>query len=124
MPATSPMLFAIAFLDHVVIVAYLALTLTVGYVLSRRQKTDEEYLLAGRSMPWLAVGLSLLATLTSSLTYLSSPGEVWKSGVNYMFGKVMAVPLEAVVAFFFLIPFLMRFRFTSAYAYLGHRFGL
>jgi SSS family transporter len=118
------MLFAFAFLDHVVIAGYLTGTILVGVLLSRRQKNAEEYLLAGRSMPWLAVGLSLLATLTSSLTYLSSPGEVWKSGVNYVLGKILAVPLEAVVAFFFLIPFLMRFRFTSAYEYLGHRFGL
>src|SRR5262249_37390990 len=79
--------------------------------------------LAGRSMPWFAVGLSLLATLTSSLTYLASPGEVWKSSITFVLGKITAVPLEAIVAFFFLIPFLMRFRFTSAYEYLGYRFG-
>lgn len=117
------MLLAIAWLDHVVIVGYLAATLLVGFVISRRQRSDEEYFLAGRSMPWFVVGLSLLATLTSSLQYLSAPGEVWKSGINYVLGKLMAMPLEAVVAFFVLIPFLMRFRFTSAYEYLGYRFG-
>lgn len=118
------MLFAISWIDHAVIVGYLAGTILIGLIISRKQKTDEEYFLAGRSMPWFVVGLSLFATLTSSLTYLSSPGEIWKSSITFVLGKLMALPLEAVIAFFFLIPFLMRFRFTSAYQYLGFRFGM
>ncbi len=117
------MLFALAWQDHAVIVGYLALTLLIGFLASRRQETNDEYFLASRGLPWFAVGLSVLATLLSSLTYLSEPGEVWKSGVMNFLGKMLAIPLEMYIVWAFFIPFLMRFRFTSAYEYLEFRFN-
>ncbi|MCA9119080.1 MAG: sodium/solute symporter [Planctomycetaceae bacterium] len=117
------MLLALAWQDHAVIVAYLAGMIAFGVYLSRRQSSDEEYFLAGRQMPWFAVGMSVIASLLSSLTYLSEPGEVWKSGVTHIFGKMLAIPFEMLIVWVFCIPFMMRFRYTSAYEYLGHRFG-
>lgn len=117
------MLFALAWQDHAVIVGYLALTLLIGYLASRRQETNDEYFLASRGLPWFAVGLSVLATLLSSLTYLSEPGEVWRSGVMNFLGKMLAIPVEMYIVWAFFIPFLMRFRFTSAYEYLEFRFN-
>lgn len=117
------MLFGLAWQDHVVVVVYLLGVTVLGAVLSRKQTSDEEYLLAGRRMPWMAVGVSVIATLLSALTYLSEPGEIWKSGVTHLTGKMLAIPLEMAVVWLFIIPFLMRFRFTSAYEYLEHRFG-
>lgn len=110
-------------LDHLVIVAYLVLTLVIGLRASRRRGGDDEYFLGSRRMPWFLVGLSLIATLLSSLTYLSEPGEVWQSGVTHMWGKTLAVPFEMLFVYVVCIPFLMRFRYTSAYEYLEHRFG-
>jgi len=117
------MLLALAWQDHAVIVAYLAGMIAFGVYLSRRQSSDDEYFLAGRQMPWFAVGMSVIASLLSSLTYLSEPGEVWKSGVTHIFGKMLAIPFEMVIVWVFCIPFMMRFRYTSAYEYLEHRFG-
>lgn len=117
------MLLALAWQDHAVIVAYLAGMIAFGVYLSRRQSSDDEYFLAGRSMPWFAVGMSVIASLLSSLTYLSEPGEVWKSGVTHIFGKMLAIPFEMIIVWVFCIPFMMRFRYTSAYEYLEHRFG-
>ncbi|MEO8496621.1 MAG: hypothetical protein ABI614_16255, partial [Planctomycetota bacterium] len=117
------MLLALAWQDHAVIVAYLAGMIAFGVYLSRRQSSDDEYFLAGRTMPWFAVGMSIIASLLSSLTYLSEPGEVWKSGVTHIFGKMLAIPFEMVIVWVFCIPFMMRFRYTSAYEYLEHRFG-
>ena len=118
------MLLALAWQDHAVIVAYLAGMIAFGIFLSRRQSNDDEYFLAGRRMPWFAVGMSVIASLLSSLTYLSEPGEVWKSGVTHIFGKMLAIPFEMVIVWVFCIPFMMRFRYTSAYEYLEDRFGL
>jgi SSS family solute:Na+ symporter len=117
------MLLALAWQDHAVIAVYLAGMIAFGIYLSRRQSSDDEYFLAGRRMPWFAVGLSVIASLLSSLTYLSEPGEVWKSGVTHIFGKMLAIPFEMVIVWVFCIPFMMRFRYTSAYEYLEHRFG-
>ena len=108
--------------DHAVLIGYLAGMILLGVVLSRRQKTDEEYFLAGRRMPWFAVGISVIASLLSSLTYLSEPGEVWNSGITHVFGKMLAIPFEMALVWLFCIPFMMRFRFTSAYEYLEQRF--
>ncbi len=113
----------LAWQDHLVVVVYLASMLVLGAYLARRQRTDDEYFLAGRSMPWFAVGVSVIASLLSSLTYLSEPGEVWKSGITHVFGKMLAIPVEMIIVWLFCIPFMMRFRFTSAYEYLDRRFG-
>jgi SSS family solute:Na+ symporter len=113
----------LAWPDYLVIVAYCVGTIIMGVYFSRRQTSDDEYFLGGRRMPWFAVGLSVIATLLSSLTYLSEPGEVWKSGVINVLGKMLAIPLEVVFVWVFCIPFLMRFNYTSAYEYLEDRFG-
>ena len=117
-------LLALAWQDHAVIVLYLGSMIAFGAWLARRKRNDEEYFLAGRRMPWFAVGMSVIASLLSSLTYLSEPAEVWKSGVTHMTGKMLAIPFEMLIVWIFCVPFMMRFRFTSAYEYLEHRFGL
>ena len=114
---------SLAWQDHAVIGLYLCGVIALGAWLSRRQVDEDEYFLAGRRMPWLAVGLSLIASLLSSLTYLSEPGEVWQSGVTHMSGKMLAIPFEMAIVWLFCIPMLMRFRFTSIYEYLDYRFG-
>ncbi|MCZ2340551.1 MAG: sodium/solute symporter [Bacteroidales bacterium] len=118
------MLFALAWQDHAVVVLYVGLLAGMGYYFARRRKSAEEYFLAGRSVPWMAVGLSIMATLMSSLTYLAEPGEVWQSGLTSLLGKFIAIVAETGFVLLFFIPFLMRFRFTSLYEYLGYRFGL
>lgn len=118
------MLATLTWQDNFVIVAYLLGMIGFGVWLSRRERSDEDYFLAGRTMPWFAVGVSVIASILSSLTYLSEPGEVWKSGVTHLFGKLLAIPFEMIFVWLICIPFLMRFRFTSAYEYLGQRFGI
>jgi SSS family solute:Na+ symporter len=117
------MLIGLAWQDHAVIAGYIGLLVVMGIHFARKQTTTDEYFLASRSVPWFALGLSIMATLMSSLTYLSEPGEVWLSGLTTILGKVGAVLTEMVIVLVFIIPFLMRFRFTSAYEYLGYRFG-
>ena len=68
--------------DYMVLALYLVGMVGFGFWLAGRQRTDEEYFLAGRRMPWFAVGMSVIASLLSSLTYLSEPGEIWKSGIR------------------------------------------
>jgi len=114
----------LAFWDLFVIGAYLVGMIALGVRLSWGQRSDDEYFLAGRRMPWFAVGMSVIASLLSSLTYLSEPGEVWNSGITHTIGKFVAIPFEMAVVWIFFLPFLMRFRYTSAYEYLEDRFGL
>lgn len=117
------MLLALAWQDHAVVVAYLAVLAGMGWHFARKQKSGNEYFLASRRVPWFALGLSIMATLMSSLTYLSEPGEVWLSGITTIVAKWIAILTEMVVVLLVIIPFLMRFRFTSVYEYLEYRFG-
>ena len=96
----------------------------LGWRLSRNQKTDEEYFLGGRRLPWFVVGVSLIATLLSSVAYLGVPGIVWRFGFDSILGSLVAISIDLFVVLLVAIPFFVRFRFTTAYEYLEHRFNL
>lgn len=110
-------------LDWLVVGGYAAAMLAVGRYYARRNKTVEDYHLGGRRMRPSVVGLSLFATLTSSLSYLAMPGEMIKNGPMVL-AAIVVYPLIAVVVGWGLIPFIMRQRVTSAYDMLEHRFGV
>ncbi|MFO1020027.1 MAG: sodium/solute symporter [Planctomycetales bacterium] len=108
-------------IDFLGVVLYLLVTAGIVYRSSRRQGNTEEYFLGGRRMPWLAVGLSLLATLMSSISYMGVPGEMIGRGVA-MFAQYLALPFSMAVVLLLWVPFFMRLQFTSAYEYLERRF--
>lgn len=110
-------------LDWIVIAVYALGMLAVGWYYARRTSTTDDYLLGGRNMsPW-KVGLSLFATLLSTLTYLALPGEMIKYGPMVL-SQLVSMPFIALVVGWLLIPFIMRLRVTSAYEILEIRFGL
>lgn len=109
-------------LDIGAIVAYLVVTFGIAIWFGRKQKDTEDYFVGGRRIPWFAVGLSILATLFSTISYLGLPGEMIKHGIGLFIGY-LSIPLSMVVIFFLWTPFFMRLRLTSAYEYLERRFG-
>jgi SSS family solute:Na+ symporter len=110
-------------LDWTVIVVYGIGMLAVGWYYWRKNQTSEDYLLGGRRMKSLPVGLSLFATLFSTISYLAWPGEMIKNGPMVL-SILAAYPLVAWVAGWFLIPHIMRLKITSAYELLETRLGL
>ena len=112
------------FADHVVLVAYLGAMMFLGWRLSRGQKTGEEYFLGGRRLPWFAVGISIIASLLSSISFLAYPGVVWRFGFGNLASTFLGFPLHVLFILLLTIPFFVRFRFTTAYEYLEHRYGL
>jgi len=118
-----PMLAGLSSFDYATIVIYLMGMLWLGYHLSRRQKDTDEYFVAGRNMPSWAAGLSIFATLLSTIAYLYIPGEVIKHGIGQL-ASLLACPLLYVMVGFLVIPYFMRRRGTSAYEYLELHFGL
>lgn len=110
-------------LDWTVIAAYGVGMLAVGWYYWRKNQTSEDYLLGGRKMKSLPVGLSLFATLFSTISYLAWPGEMIKNGPMVL-SILAAYPLVAWVAGWFLIPHIMRLKITSAYELLETRLGL
>ncbi|MBX7211412.1 MAG: sodium/solute symporter [Verrucomicrobiaceae bacterium] len=109
-------------LDWIVIIAYALGMLAIGRFYGRQNETSDDYHLGGRKMSPFAVGLSLFATLTSSLSYLAVPGEMIKHGPMQM-AQFLIFPLIGIAVGWGLIPFIMRQKVTSAYAMLEVRFG-
>ncbi len=110
-------------LDWIVLSCYAAGMLATGWYYSRRTATTDDFLLGGRNMsPWM-VGVSLFATLLSTLTYLAIPGEMIKYGPMVL-SQIIAVPFVILAVGWLLIPIIMRQRVTSAYEILETRFGL
>ena len=108
--------------DWAVVAAYGAFMIGLGVYFSRRQSTTEDYFLAGRRTGSMIAGISLFATLLSTISYLSGPGEVIKHGPVFMlggYGVLLAIPLVWCV----LIPAVMRVPVTSAYEILDLRLG-
>lgn len=109
-------------LDYTAIGVYLTAMLGIGVYFSRRNNTTEEYFVGNRAFPGWVIGLSMLGTIISSATFLALPAAAyvldWRQlGVN------LVLPIAAVMAVVFFIPFFRREGLTSAFEYLGARFG-
>lgn len=110
-------------LDWAVIVLYGLVMLGIGWYFWRQKQSREDYLLGGRAMRPVMVGMSLFATLFSTISYLAWPGEMIKNGPMVL-SMIVAYPLVALVVGWFVIPYIMRLKITSAYELLEVRLGL
>lgn len=111
-----------SWLDWGVLAAYGLLMLGIGWYYASRNKTADDYLVGGRRMSPIVVGLSLFSTLVSTLSYLAWPGEVIANGPMFL-TQVFAHPFTFLVVGYGLIPLLMRQPVTSAYEILEGRLG-
>lgn len=112
----------ITILDLIIIIVYVFGMLSIGWYYNRRNKTQEDYMLGGRKMNPIAVGVSLFATLLSTLSYLAYPGEMIKHGPG-IFLSLLAFPIIYFVAGWFVIPRIRRLNATSVYEILEVKLG-
>ena len=109
-------------LDVSVIVVYLIVMLYMGLRIARKQRSTEDFFVGGRDLPAWAVGISLFASVMSTILYLGQPGEMFRTGLTFL-TRQLPLPLILIVVCFVWIPFFMRLRLTSAYEYLERRFN-
>jgi Na+/proline symporter len=108
-------------LDWFTLVATLAGLVLYGLYRSRGSKTVNQFLLAGKTMPWYAMGLSIMATQASAITFISTTGQGYIDGlrfVQFYFGLPIAMVVVSAVA----IPIFYRANIYTAYEYLERRF--
>ena len=108
-------------LNWAIVVVYLVYVVIDGIRLSKGTKGIEGYFLASRSLPWWAVGLSVMATQLSAVTMIGTTGQGATDGmrfVQFYFG----LPLAMVILGVTLVPFLHGARVFTAYEYLEKRF--
>ena len=113
----------LALIDWVIVVVYAGSTLFLGWYFGRKQTTTKEYFTGSGTMNPLLIGVSLFASLLSTITYLSTPGEVFGKGPVYL-SNYLAYPFIFIVVGFLMLPVYMRLRVTSAYELLEERLGL
>lgn len=108
--------------DIIVIVVYLLGMLLIGYLSGRKNENQEDYLLAGRSMPWLPIALSIAATMISANSFIGGPGWGYTSGLSPFMVNI-AVPIAIFVALTVSIPIFYELKVTSIYEYMEKRLG-
>ena len=109
-------------LDQTILALYGLAVLGMGVYFARRNRDTEEYFLGGRSFSGWVIGLSMVGTAISSITFLSMPADAFKT-TWVRFLPYVCMPLAALVAGWLIVPFFRRGRTTSAYEYLEARFG-
>src|SRR5262247_1652349 len=110
-------------LDWAVVAAYITWIVVDGLRRSKGTDKVDGYFLAHRSLPWWAVGLSVMATQMSAVTIVGTTGQAYLTGlrfVQFYFG----LPLAMVVLSLTVVPFFTRARVYTAYEYLERRFDV
>jgi SSS family transporter len=110
-------------LDWAIIAVYLAWMIWDGLRLTKRSDELEGYFLGGRSLPWWAVGLSVMATQLSAVTMIGTTGQGYADGMRFL-QFYFALPLAMVVLSMTLVPFFHRAKVYTAYEFLERRFDL
>src|SRR5216110_3954755 len=112
----------LTWVDYLVIGGYLAAITAFGSYFARFQKTTRDYFLTGRSVPWWAICFTIVATETSTLTFISVPATAYGADMTFLqlvFGYVIG---RVIVSVLFIPAYFRRELFTS-YELLQRRFG-
>jgi len=111
-------------LDLIIIFGYLIGIVLFGTWFARKQKTTKDYFLGDRSVPWWAVAFSIVATETSTITFISVPGIAFARGGNFQFLQlVFGYLLGRIVISILFIPSYFRGDLLTVYQLLDRRFG-
>lgn len=108
-------------LDWGVFALYFAGILSFAYYQSRKNVGVEGYFLANRRMPWFAIGLSVMATQASAITFIGTTGQAFDDGMEFV-QVYLGLPLAMVIICILFVPFFYRAKVFTAYEYLERRF--
>jgi Na+/proline symporter len=107
--------------DWVVLACWLAFIAGFGMYRGRGSNTVDRYLLAGRSLPWYAMGLSIMATQASAITFISTTAQAYVDGMRFV-QFYLGLPIAMVILCMTAVPIFHRARVYTAYEYLEQRF--
>jgi len=86
-------------INYLTIIIYMVAVVGMGYWFSRRENTSEEYLLGGRNIPWWAVGISYYMSITSTISMVMIPGEIYNNGLSLWMLQLL-FPFTVLLGFF------------------------
>ncbi|MEQ9404218.1 MAG: sodium:solute symporter [Cyclobacteriaceae bacterium] len=110
-------------IDLFVLFGTLLFIVFYGVWKTRGQKNIEGYLLGGNSMKWGTIGLSVMATQASAITFISTPGQAYESGMGFV-QNYFGLPIALIVVSAVFIPIYYRLKVFTAYEFLEKRFDM
>lgn len=110
-------------LDWIILSATLLFIIFYGVYKTRGSKNVEEYILANKETPWWLVGLSVMATQASAITFLSTPGQAYHDGMGFI-QFYFGLPIAMIVICMVFIPIYHKYKVYTAYEYLEQRFDV
>lgn len=108
-------------IDWLVLGGSLAFIVLYGVWKTRRNKDLDGYLKNGNTENWLTIGLSVMATQASAITFLSTPGQAYESGMGFV-QFYLGLPLAMIFISVFMLPVFYKLKVYTAYQYLEERF--
>ena len=110
-------------LDWTVLFGTLLLIVGYGVYKTRGSKNIESYLKGDNSMKWWTIGLSIMATQASAITFLSTPGQAYESGMGFI-QFYFGLPIAMIILSIWVLPIYYKLKVYTAYEYLESRFDL
>jgi len=110
-------------IDWIVLIAFLGYTIWDGVRFGKESDNIEGFFLANRSMPWWAMGLSVMATQASAITFIGTTGQAYVEDMRFV-QTYLAIPFAMIILCLTLVPYFNRLKNFSAYEVLEERFGL
>lgn len=110
-------------IDWIVLFGTLLFIVAYGVYKTRGSKDIEGYLLGGKSMKWWTIGLSIMATQASAITFLSTPGQAFEDGMRFI-QFYLGLPIAMVILSVTFVPLFYRLKVYTAYEFLEGRFDL
>ena len=109
--------------DWMVLLGTLGFIVIYGAWKTRKNKNIEGYLRGDNEMKWATIGLSVMATQASAITFISTPGQAFESGMGFV-QNYFGLPFALIIVSAVFIPIYYRLKVYTAYEYLESRFGL
>ncbi|MHC4379023.1 MAG: sodium:solute symporter family transporter, partial [Planctomycetota bacterium] len=110
-------------LDWIIMLGTLLSIVAYGVWYTRKVDNVQSYLLGDRDLPWWTIGLSVMATQASAITFLSTPGQAYEDGMRFA-QFYFGLPVAMVILCVFFLPIYYRLKVYTAYEYLEGRFDL
>lgn len=110
-------------LDWIIMLGTLLGIVAYGVYHTRKVNNVQSYLLGDRDLPWWTIGLSVMATQASAITFLSTPGQAYDDGMRFA-QFYFGLPVAMVILCVFVLPIYYRLKVYTAYEYLEGRFDL
>ncbi|MGB0888613.1 MAG: sodium:solute symporter [Vicingaceae bacterium] len=110
-------------IDWMVMLGTLGFIVAYGTWKTRKNANLQDYLRGGNEMKWTTIGLSVMATQASAITFISTPGQAYESGMGFV-QNYFGLPIALIIVSAVFIPIYYKLKVFTAYEYLESRFGV